>query len=168
MTQEEKGGVQHPDLSQITEYLFLSSLPKSEHADHIFSLGVRLVISMPLYRAPSVYRQAPFQFIHCPSMDSPLTPIPQFILARGVHRALPVIDEQGHAVLVHCKEGVHRSVAMACCILIAKGYTAEEAMYRVKEKREKADPYAGYIRKRIEIFAVNWNKKSSDQLDSRR
>lgn len=158
MTQEEKGGVQHPDLSQITEYLFLSSLPESEHADHIFSLGVRLVISMPLYRPPRVYRQAPFQFIHCPSMDSPLTPIPQFILRRGVHRALPVIDEQGHAVLVHCKEGIHRSVAMACCILIAKGYTAEKAMKLVKGKRPKADPYAGYIRKRIQIFEANWNE----------
>lgn len=155
---EEKSSVDHPDLSQITEYLFLSSLPKDEHAEHIFSLGIRLIISMPLYRPPRVYRRAPFQFIHCPSMDSPVTPIPQFILKRGVRGALPVIDEQGHSVLVHCKEGVHRSVAMACCILVAKGYTAEEAMKLVKEKREKADPYAGYIRKRIKTFAADWNE----------
>ena len=158
MAEKDRNSVVHPDLSQITDYLFLSSLPKKEHADHICSLGVRLVISMPLYRPPRVYRQAPFQFVHCPSMDSRLTPIPQFILKRGVYRALPVINEQGHNVLVHCKEGVHRSVAMACCILIAKGYTAEEAMHLVKEKREKADPYAGYISKRIEIFEADWNE----------
>ena len=158
MAEKDKDSVNHPDLSQITDYLFLSSLPKYEHADHIFSLGIRLVISMPLYQPPRVYRQEPFQFIHCPSMDSPLTPIPQFVLKRGVDRALPVIDEEGHAVLVHCKEGVHRSVAMACCILIAKGYTAKDAMYLVKDKREKADPYAGYISKRIQIFEVNWNE----------
>jgi len=158
MAEEERSSVQHPDLSQITKYLFVSSLPKDEHAKHILSLGIRLVISMPVYRPPTVYRQAPFQFIHCPSVDSPITPIPQFILKRGVHRALPVIDEQEDAVLVHCKEGIHRSVAMACCILVAKGYTAEEAMKLVKEKRDKADPYAGYSRKRIEIFEADWNE----------
>ncbi len=159
MTDEEHSSVEHPDLSQITEYLFLSSLPKDEHAEHIFSLGIRLVISMPVNKPPNVYCKPPFQFIHCPSFDSPWTPIPQFILKRGVHGALPVIDEQGHSVLVHCKAGVHRSVAMACCILVAKGYTAEAAMKVVKEKRDKADPYAGYIRKRIENFESHWDKK---------
>ena len=158
MAEEEKYNVEHPDLSQITEYLYLSSLPKDEHAEHIFSLGIRLIVSMPAYRSPSVYRKAPFQFIHCPSLDSPLVPIPQFILKRGVRAALPVINEQGHAVLVHCKEGIHRSVAMASCILIAKGYSAEEAMRIIKEKRDKADPYAGYIKKRIEKFEAHWQK----------
>jgi hypothetical protein len=43
-------------------------------------------------------------------------------------------------------------MAMASCILIAKAYSAEEAMRLIKEKRDKADPYAGYIRKRIEKF----------------
>lgn len=159
MAKIKNNGLNHPDLSQITDYLYLSSLPKEEHAGHIYSLGIRLIISMPLYWPPSIYRQEPFQFIHCPSIDSPFTPIPQFILQRGVHRALPVIDEQDHSVLVHCKAGVHRSVAMACCILVAKGYSAEAAMKLVKEKRDKADPYAGYIRKRIEKFESHWNKK---------
>ncbi len=30
-------GTQAPDVSQITEYLFLSSLPKSEHVQHLFN-----------------------------------------------------------------------------------------------------------------------------------
>ena len=144
--------VDHPDLSQITEYLFISSLPKTEHAFHIESLGVRLVISMPLYRAPRKFREPPFEFVHCPCIDTPITPIPMFILHRGVRAALPVID-RGDAVLVHCRAGVHRSVAQACCILIAKGYSIERAMELVSERREAADPYVGYIRRRIEKFA---------------
>jgi len=80
-----------------------------------------------------------------------------FILRRGVLAALPVI-EAGNSVLVHCKAGVHRSVAMACCILIAMGYTAENAMQLVKEKRDKADPYIPYIRKRIEKFGEYWSE----------
>jgi protein tyrosine phosphatase (PTP) superfamily phosphohydrolase (DUF442 family) len=150
---------EHPDLSQITDDLFLSSLPKNEHVEHILSLGIRLVISMTIFRAPSVYRRSPMQFTHCPSLDTPLTPIPIFILRRGVTAALSVIDGGG-SVLVHCKSGVHRSVAMACCILIARGYTADDAMHLLKEKRSQADPYVPYIRKRIEKFESYWSKQN--------
>lgn len=149
--------IKHTDLSLITDYLYVSSLPKKEHVMHIVSLGVRMIISMPPYKPPSEYRQPPFKFVHCPSLDSRWTPIPMFILRRGVSAAGPVI-KQGDAVLVHCKEGMHRSVAMACSILISQGYTAEAAMNLVKEKRDKADPYAPHIRKRIEKFESYWVK----------
>jgi hypothetical protein len=149
--------IEHPDLSQITDDLYLSSLPKSEHVEHILSLGVRMVVSMTVYRAPSVYRRPPMQFVHCPSLDTPLTPIPIFILSRGVSAVLPVI-EAGESILVHCKSGVHRSVAMASCILIARGHSADSAMRLIKEKRGKADPYVPYIRKRIEKFESYWSK----------
>ena len=148
--------IDHPNISQITDYLYISSLLKEEHVEHIFSLGIRLIISMPLYRPPNEYRHSPFQFVHCPCMDSRWTPIPMFILRRGVAAAVPFI-EQNDSVLLHCKAGVHRSVAMACCILIARGYTADAAMHLVKEKRDKADPYVPYIRRRIEKFASYWD-----------
>ena len=149
--------IEHPDLSQITDDLYLSSLPKKEHVEHLLSLGIRMIISMTVPRAPSVYRRPPMQFVHCPSLDTPLTPIPIFILSRGVSAALPVI-EAGESILVHCKSGVHRSVAMASCILIARGYSADSAMRLIKEKRDKADPYIPYIRKRIEKFESYWSK----------
>jgi protein-tyrosine phosphatase len=47
-----------------------------------------------------------------------------------VEAALPVIQD-GYGVLVHCRAGVHRSVAMACCVLIGMGQTADEAMQLV-------------------------------------
>lgn len=154
---EKALNIEHPDLSQIADDLYLSSLPKKEHVEHLRSLGIRMVISMTVPRAPSVYRRPPLQFVHCPSLDTPLTPIPIFILRRGVTAALPVI-EGGNSILVHCKSGVHRSVAMASCILIARGHSADSAMRLIKEKREKADPYVPYIRKRIEKFESYWSK----------
>ena len=75
--------------------------------------------------------------------------MPMEKLKKGVEAALPVIEE-GHSVLVYCREGRHRSVAMACCILIAK---------LVKEKREKADPDAWHIQRRIRKFERQWNKQ---------
>jgi protein tyrosine phosphatase (PTP) superfamily phosphohydrolase (DUF442 family) len=147
-----------PDVSRITDYLYLSSLPKHEHAEHIWELGVRLIVSLPLYWPPKVYRKPPFAFVHCPTIDSPVTPIPIFMLRRGVHAALPVI-ERGESVLIHCKSGVHRSVAMATCILIAHNTTADEAMKLVVEQRPVADPYAPHIQSRIRKFERDWQRQ---------
>ena len=146
---------ERPDLSQITDYLYVSAWPQEEWVEYVLSLGIRLIVSMPVYTPPQVYRDPPFQFVHCPSIDAPSVAISQVMLRKGVTAALPVI-ENGDAVLVHCRQGIHRSVAMACCILVARGYTAEDAMKLVDEKREKADPYAGYVRKRIEVFEADW------------
>lgn len=144
-----------PDVSRITGYLYLSSLPKHEHAGHIWDLGVRLVVSMPLYRPPAVFCRPPFAFVHCPTIDSPLFPIPLSMLRRGVRAALPVIG-RGDAVLIHCKSGVHRSVAMSSCILIAEGHTADEAMNLIIEQRPVADPHAAHIEARIRAFERDW------------
>jgi hypothetical protein len=149
-----------PDLSPITDELFLSSLPRHEHADHSWDLGVRLIVSLPLYPPPRVYRQPPFTFVHCPCIDSPLTPIPLFILRRGVQAALPSIA-RGEKVLIHCKAGVHRSVAMTACILIARGCTADAAMKFIIERRPVADPHAPHIESRIRAFEREWIRSAA-------
>ena len=47
---------------------------------------------------------------------------------------------------------VHRSVAQATCVLIEMEYNADDAMKLIQEKRAVADPYVGYIQKRIRLF----------------
>ena len=149
-----------PDISQITETLYISAWPKGEHAGEIRALGVRLILSMH-WRRPRHYMalktvgHPPVRLLWLPTVDTPLTPMPMFLLCRGVEAALPVI-RQGEKVLVHCKAGVHRSVAMACCVLIGTGYTAEEAMRLVKDRRAVADPDVWYIRRRIVKFEQEW------------
>jgi protein-tyrosine phosphatase len=81
------------------------------------------------------------------------------MLRRGAEAALPVLVSGG-GVLCHCRAGVHRSVAMACCVLIAQGSTAEEAMRLVKEKRPVADPSIWYIQRRIRKFEAEWNHRA--------
>jgi protein-tyrosine phosphatase len=75
-----------------------------------------------------------------------------------VEAALPVIQE-GYGVLVHCRAGRHRSVAMACCVLIGMGVGADEAMELVVQKRPVADPHAGYIARRIYMFQEAWKSR---------
>jgi len=144
-----------PDISQITETLYISAWPRGGHAGEIRALGVRLILSMHWRRPVKTVGHPPVRLLWLPTVDSPLTPMPMFLLRRGVQAALPVI-RQGESVLVHCKAGVHRSVAMACCVLIGTGYTAEEAMRLVKDRRAVADPDVWYIRRRIVKIEQEW------------
>ena len=143
------------DVSQITESLYISAWPKGDHEDDIKALNVRLILSMHWMRPDDTLGHPPVRLLWLPTFDTPLTPIPISVLRRGVEAALPVI-ENGWGVLVHCRYGVHRSVAMACCVLIGMGCSANEAMRLVKEQRAVADPNIWYVRRRIEKFERYW------------
>ncbi len=147
-------------ISRITDTLYISAFPAVGHIETLRALHVRLIISMTFQRPPREVRAAVARWLHLRTVDSPLVPLPIFQLWRGVEAALPVIREGG-GVLTHCRAGVHRSVAMACCILIGAGYTAQEAMALVKEKRPVADPGAWYIRRRILKFEQVWQERST-------
>jgi hypothetical protein len=153
MTQDSKH-----DISQITDYLCLSSWPEGRHRDEILERNIRLILCMH-YRLPErALRRPPLRLVWLPTIDSPLTPIPLSYLQRGAHEALAVI-QAGNSVLVHCKYGVHRSVAMACCVLVAMGHPAPMAMQIVKDRRSAADPDAAWVHSRILAFAQAWNDR---------
>jgi protein-tyrosine phosphatase len=143
------------DISQITDYLYIASLLKAEDAQAVRERNVRLIINMIFIRPPAVYTRPPFRMLTLRSFDFVLLPIPIRKLEKGVEAALPVI-RNGESVLVYCHAGRHRSVAMACSILIAMGSTADEAMQLVRERREVADPYARHIERQIKKFEEQW------------
>ena len=143
------------DVSQITNLLYIAAHPKAEHADEIQAMNVRLILNMIFIRPAEVYRQPPFQMVTLRSFDSIFLPISINKLTRGVEAALPVL-EAGNGVLVYCREGRHRSVAMAASVLIGSGFSADEAMEMIKSKRTKADPYAWHIQRRIRKFEQVW------------
>ena len=144
-----------PHISQITDYLYISAFPRGEHVAEIVALDVRLVLSMHWMRPTKMLGKPPVKMLWLPTFDFVLLPMPIKTLNKGVQAAMPVI-ESGGAVLAHCKSGVHRSVAQAACVLIAMGYTADEAMQLIKEKRAVADPDARHIQSRIRKFEMQW------------
>jgi protein tyrosine phosphatase (PTP) superfamily phosphohydrolase (DUF442 family) len=146
------------DISKITEYLSLSSKVTKKNVDEVLELDLRLVISMIVQRKPpEALEQPPRSVLWLRTFDFPLIPIPVRTLNRGVEVALPVIQD-GHRVLVFCEGGRRRSVAMASCILIGKGYSADEAMRLIKEQRDVADPYAWHIQRQIRKFESYWHE----------
>jgi hypothetical protein len=148
-----------PDVSAITDYLYISAWPRGDHAEEIRALNVRLILSMHWIRPSKTLGHPPMRLLWLPTFDNPLAPMPMYTLQRGVEAALPVIA-QGYRVLVHCRAGVHRSVAMACCVLIGMGQSADEAMQLVRQQRPVADPHVWYIQRRIYKFERLWNQRA--------
>jgi hypothetical protein len=147
-----------PDISAITDYLYISAWPRGDHAEEIRDLKVRLILSMHWIRPSRMLGHPPVQLLWLPTFDKPFLPMPISTFQRGVEAALPVIQD-GYRVLVHCLAGMHRSVAMACCVMIGMGQTADEAMQLVKQKRSVADPDIWYIRRRIYKFEKYWRDR---------
>ncbi len=142
-------------VTAITDYLSIAAWPSAENITIMRQLGVRLVISMTNREPPPELAEPPFQLLYLPANDSPFRPIPMTTLCTGVAAALPVIADGGK-VAVHCSRGRHRSVALACAILIGMGHSGEAAMLIVKTQRPQADPYIWYIRRRVEAFEKSW------------
>jgi hypothetical protein len=144
------------DYSQITDQIYVGTTPGPEDYHILRELGVGLVINMRVERRPLPDpHQPPLPVLWLPTFDTPLLPIPIRTLHRGVTAALKVL-KGGRGVYCHCAAGVHRSAAMGAAILIATGYSFEEAIRLIKLQRSVSDPHTWYIRRRIERFADSW------------
>ena len=150
------------DFSQITETLFIGTTPPPEAYPFLRGLGVQLVINMRIERPPFRDRSnPPIRLLWLPTADTPLIPIPLRALKRGTIAALETFAKGGK-VYAHCAGGVHRGVAMGAAILIAEGYSPEEAITLIKQRREAADPYAWYILRQIIRFTESWENQLRD------
>ncbi|MGC9333784.1 MAG: hypothetical protein ACP5JJ_06540 [Anaerolineae bacterium] len=147
------------NVSQITDYLYISTVLKDQDVEAVRELDVRLVIGMIAHiRPPRRLAELPVKVVWLRTFDFFLLPIPLRTLYRGVQAALPVIGD-GDSVLVYCQAGRHRSVAMASAILIGMGDSADEAMTRIVEKHLVADPWAWHIQRQIRRFEKYWRRQ---------
>jgi protein tyrosine phosphatase (PTP) superfamily phosphohydrolase (DUF442 family) len=145
------------DISSITETLYIAAWPKDEDAAELERMNVQLIVNMIPARVAPALRRPPFRALTLPSLDNPFLRIRTSQLMRGVQAALPILAD-GKGVVCYCREGRHRSVAMACAILIAQGMSADAAMQLVKQRRAKADPDIWYIQGVIRKFERAWQK----------
>lgn len=143
------------DVSEITDQLFIASRLHVRHVAHVRDLGIDLILST-IWLAPTrALRRPPFHSVWLPMVDSPLIPIPLFLLRRAASAAVLVMSAGGR-VLIYCRAGRHRSVATTACILIALGMSADKAMDLIVERRPIADPHAPHIERRIRAFEKDW------------
>lgn len=138
------------DISKVTDYLYIGAWNSGLNIDFLNELGINLVISAIFYYPYSLVR-SDIDLMWLPTFDSSYLPIPVKFLDLAAQKASDYI-EADQKVLVYCKEGRHRSVAMASAILINNGYSSTEAIELIKARRADADPDIWYIKGRIEAY----------------
>lgn len=142
--------------SKINDHLYTGTAPKDKDYDTLREFGVELVINMVLVSPPKRdICTPPMRSLWLPTIDSPLFPLPIQVMQKGVQEAVKVIDSGG-VVYTHCSKGRHRGPAMAACILIAQGMSAEQALQLIKRQRPISDLNIWYIKRRIVKFENTW------------
>lgn len=143
----------------ITDNLLVGRTPRIDDYMLLQTLGVELIINMRAERfaVPRRARRS-IRTIWIPTIDHRLFPIHSQHIVRAVEDAADVMSGGGK-VYVYCRAGRHRSVMMACAILIAQGYSIESSMALLKNKRLVADPERAHIHKAILEFANYWQSR---------
>lgn len=66
---------------------------------------------------------------------------------------------RGEKVYIHCAHGVGRGPLLACCVLVADGRTAEDALKFIKARRWQASPNAEQI-----TALVEWSQRRRGEI----
>ena len=149
--------------SQITPYLYVGTTPHRKHYQQLSQKGIKLAINMRIdYFWFSRKPLFGVDIKWVPTVDIIFLPIKAEKLLPAALQASKLIQNK-QSVLSFCRMGRHRSVAMACAILITQGYTAKQAMDLVKDKRPVADPYISHIANTINHFEQLWLQKNKPQ-----
>jgi protein-tyrosine phosphatase len=80
--------------------------------------------------------------LHLPTPD--LEPLDRSALVRGVEWVCEGL-ERSDGVLIHCEHGIGRSASLALCVLMARGFTLEEAAAMLVRGRARVAPSPAQI-----------------------
>ncbi len=145
-----------PDISFIIPHLLMGSQPTKEVYRRLESDGVRLIINTRVFSDNGRRTSIPVENFR--AIDAPFFPLPMNDLFIGAESAIRLIKNE-QTVFVHCRYGRHRSALMAASILIALGYSSDEAISMIKKARPEANPNIFYIKRRIKQFEAEWKKR---------
>jgi hypothetical protein len=123
-----------PDLSWITNLLGVSGTLHPRHIAELARMGVRAIVDLREEGrgSPRLLARHRIRFLHLPTLDH--FPPSQEQLFEGTRWVLNEL-QAGRRTLVHCKEGIGRSVIQACCVLMVEGFGLGQALSLVKSKR---------------------------------
>ncbi|MFY9740929.1 MAG: dual specificity protein phosphatase [Candidatus Sulfotelmatobacter sp.] len=79
-------------------------------------------------------------------IDDDFEPKPANVFARGVEFALAALEDDQAKLFVHCAAGVHRAPMMTLAVLAVLGWTLDDAMDLIEERRPVADFAEVYVR----------------------
>ena len=123
-----------PDLTWVTDLVGVSGTLHPRHFPYLASLGVSSVVDLrrEAMHDAKLLTECGIRYLRLPTTDH-YPPSLQH-MQQG---ARWVVDEirAKRKTLVHCKEGIGRSVCVVCCALMLRGHDLVRALELVKAKR---------------------------------
>jgi protein-tyrosine phosphatase len=71
--------------------------------------------------------------------DDDFQPKPAELFQSGVDFAMRALEDPEAKVFIHCAAGVHRAPMMALAVLRAQGWSLDDAVQEIEEKRDVVD-----------------------------
>ena len=87
--------------------------------------------------------------------DDDFRPKAPMLFRRGVEFAMDALEDPEAKVFIHCAAGVHRAPMMALAVLRAHGWSLEDAVDLIEEKRDVVDFADVYVQS-VEKFMRQW------------
>ncbi|KAG6884695.1 hypothetical protein C0993_008896 [Termitomyces sp. T159_Od127] len=137
--------------SEIITRLYISDLSFAENPTCLASYGITHVISVisgSVHLPPpaALYPHPPPRHLHLRIEDSPFAELAAHLPTTTQWIRDAYLTSPEARILVHCAEGISRSVSIVAAFLIAQyGWTPSEAVQFIKSKRRVADPNFGFI-----------------------
>jgi protein-tyrosine phosphatase len=127
------------DLTWVDGWLALGGAVRPVQVPDLRAAGIRRVVDLRAEECDDGERLARhgIELLHLPTPD--LCPVPADCLDRGVAWAVEGL-ERDHGVLIHCQHGIGRSALLCCCVMVARGLEAGEALRRMKQARARVSP----------------------------
>jgi protein-tyrosine phosphatase len=146
------------NFSWITPNLAVGGRYPVEAIEHLATrFGITHIVDVRVEEKDNeaVLREHGITLLHLPTIDS--RAVSQEMLEDGVAWVNQQLADGGK-VYIHCAHGIGRSVLLACCVLVSMGYSAQDALRQVKQKRPQAAPNQEQLNALVE-FARRWRKQ---------
>ncbi|KAI0748405.1 protein-tyrosine phosphatase-like protein [Daedaleopsis nitida] len=139
--------------TEIVPRLYIGDLAAAESPETLSSLGITHILSamsghvaLPSSSAlPHLAPHKPLQRMQLPLQDTPFAELAAYLPHTTAFIAAALCDPAAR-VLVHCVQGVSRSVSVVAAFLIAQyGCGPEQAVQWVQGKRRCAQPNPGFV-----------------------
>ena len=142
------------DITWVTERIAVGGgIWTAENMGKVAAAGITHIIDMQIeFDDTPLARPLGIEVLWNPT-DDDFEPKPAGLFQRGVEFAQKALDWDEAKVFIHCAAGVHRAPMMALAVLGSMGWTLEDAMDLIEEKRPAADFMDVYVQS-VERFLL--------------
>ena len=150
------------DITWITDQIALGGgIWNDEKMEKVAQSGVTHIIDMQIEFDDTRLAEPYGVAVLWNAVDDDFQPKPPEVFQRGVEFALEALNSDHNSKLfIHCAAGVHRAPMMTLAVLRVLGYSLDDAMMLIEERRPVVDFADVYVRS-VENFVRTYSSAAT-------